>query len=265
VHALLLDDVTVRFDAVADSATALAHVSWCVDRDQRWVVLGANGAGKTTLLRIASLYLHPSSGRVEVLGNVLGRCDVRTLRERIALSSPALTAKLSASMTTIEVVMTARYAALAPWWHVYTDADRERAQSLLERFGVGGFAEHRFDTLSAGERQRTMLARTLMRAPELLLLDEPTAGLDIGAREQVLGDLADLARDPAAPPIVVVTHHLEEVPAGFTHALVLKAGSVLSQGPILEVLTSKVLSDCFALSLRVEHHAGRFTARGTPS
>ena len=179
----------------------LDDVSWEIDPGERWVVLGPNGAGKTTLLRIAALYLHPTSGTVDVLGQRLGRCDVRTLRERIAFSSPALAARLEPSMTAAEVVMTARYAALAPWWHQYTDEDRARAVSLLERFRCGGLADHRLPTLSAGERQRVLLARTLMTEPGLVLFDEPTAGLDVGGREELVADLAELGprRHPPAP------------------------------------------------------------------
>ncbi len=266
-----LDDVSLYYEG---DAPVLSNVSWVVEPGQRWVIVGPNGAGKTTLLRIASLHQHPSSGSLRVLGEQLGRCDVRSVRTRIGLSSPTMAARLEASMTALEVVMTARYGALAPWWHTYTDDDRARALSLLERFGIGALAAHAFSTLSAGETQRSLLARALMREPELLLLDEPTAGLDIGAREQVLGDLAALASDVEAPPMVIVTHHLEEIPAGCTHALALRDGRVLAQGAILDVLTSKVLSACFDVALQVDHHAvtianpnaapnttGRFTAR----
>ncbi len=261
---LEFDDVSLRYEA--GEPLTLTTITWCVSAGERWVVLGANGAGKTSMLRIASLYQHPTAGRVIVLGEELGHCDVRTLRERLALCSPALASRLEPSMTACEVVMTGLHAALAPWWHRYTVDDRSRAAALLERFGVGALAEHRFDTLSAGERQRTLLARSLVRDPELLLLDEPTAGLDIGAREQVLGDLASIAHDMGAPATVLVTHHLEEIPAGFTHALVLRAGAVLAQGDILAVLTDAVLSECFGVPLAVEHDtkSGRFTARLRP-
>jgi iron complex transport system ATP-binding protein len=255
--ALQLDDVHLRIG----TTDVLRGVSLRVTTADRWVVLGANGAGKTTVLRVAALYQHPSHGTVEVLGQTLGRCDVRTLRERIAFSSPAMAAALEPRMTALEAVMTAKYAALAPWWHRYDDADRERARTLLDRFECGAVADHPFSTLSAGERQRTLLARALMRDPDLILLDEPTAGLDIGGREQLLADLASLATAPASAPVVLVTHHLEEIPPGFTHALVLRQGETIASGPIVETLTDAVLTDCFGVALRVEHSDGRFTAR----
>ena len=244
-----------------DGAAILTNVTWEVRPGEHWVVLGANGAGKTSLLRIASLYQHPSTGTVEVLGERLGRTDVRTLRERIAFSSPALAARLEPSMTAVEVVMTARYAALAPWWHRYTESDRVRAVQLLREWRCEPLAEHRLPTLSAGERQRVLLARALMNEPGIVLLDEPTAGLDIGGREELVADLASWARASTRPPMVLVTHHLEEVPPGFTHALVLKNGRVLAQGPVSEVVNSETLSAAFDISLEVVAGNGRYTAR----
>jgi iron complex transport system ATP-binding protein len=244
-----------------DGARVLDDVSWEIKSGERWVVLGPNGAGKTTLLRIAALYQHPTSGTVDVLGQRLGRCDVRTLRERIAFSSPALAARLEPSMTAAEVVMTARYAALAPWWHQYTDEDRARAVALLDRFRCAALADHRLPTLSAGERQRVLLARTLMTDPALVLFDEPTAGLDVGGREELVADLAEWARDKEGPPLVLVTHHLEEIPPAFTNALVLKNGRVAAVGALEETVTSKVMTAAFNLPLKVEGQAGRFSAR----
>jgi iron complex transport system ATP-binding protein len=246
---------------VFDGTEVLRDVDWVVDAGERWVILGANGAGKTTLMRIAALTQHPSRGTVDVLGQRLGRTDVRTLRERIAFSSPALAASLAPQMTALEVVMTAKYAALAPWWHQYTDADRARALSLLERFGCGSLADHTFPTLSAGERQRVLLARTLMNEPGVVLLDEPTAGLDVRGREELVADLARWAGDPSHPPTVLVTHHVEEIPPGFTHALVLRAGGVLASGPMARTVNSEVLSDAFGIALRIDADSGRFSAR----
>jgi iron complex transport system ATP-binding protein len=244
-----------------DGARILDDVTWDIGSGEHWVLLGPNGAGKTTLLRIAALYLHPTSGTVDVLGQRLGRCDVRTLRERIAFSSPALAARLEPSMTAAQVVMTARYAALAPWWHRYTDDDYERAITLLERFRCASIAEHKLPTLSAGERQRVLLARTLMNDPGIVLFDEPTAGLDVGGREELVQDLTNWARDPTSPPLVLVTHHLEEIPPDFTHALVMKGGQVQASGALEATVTSETLSAAFSLPLNVETREGRFTAR----
>ena len=246
---------------VLDGAQILDGIHWTIGPREHWVVLGANGAGKTSLLRIAALYQHPSTGTVEVLGRRLGRTDVRTLRERIAFSSPALAARLEPSMTAAEVVMTARYAALAPWWHQYTDADRGRACDLLDEWRCAPLASHPFPTLSAGERQRVLLARMLMNEPGVALLDEPTAGLDIGGREELVADLTSWALDPARPPMVLVTHHLEEIPPALTHALVLKNGQVLKQGPLATTVTTEILSEAFQLNLEVEGRDGRYSAR----
>ena len=257
-------DVALRCERVSltlDGTRVLDGIDWEVRDGERWVVLGANGAGKTSLLRVASLYQHPSHGSVEVLGQTLGRTDVRSLRERIAFSSPALAARLEPSMTALQVVMTARYAALAPWWHSYTDRDEARARELLEQWRCGALSEHRFPTLSAGERQRVLLARTLMSEPLLVLLDEPTAGLDVGGREELVDDLAAWALDPARPPLVLVTHHLEEIPPGFTHALVLTDGRVAASGRLRDTVTSDVLSKAFDVALHVEERDGRYSAR----
>ncbi|MCU1426347.1 MAG: transporter ATP-binding protein [Actinomycetia bacterium] len=244
-----------------DGTTILSNIDWEVGSDERWVVLGANGAGKTTLLRIAACYQHPTSGSVSVLGERLGRVDVRTLREHISFSSSAIAAALEPRMTATEVVMTGRYAALAPWWHTYDTHDVERAHELLARFGCAPLAEHSFASLSAGERQRVLLARTLAQDPRLVLLDEPTAGLDVGGREQLVADLAAWGQDVARPPVVLVTHHLEEVPPAFTHVLVLRAGRVLARGPLAETMIDTVLSEAYGVALRVVHDEGRWSAR----
>ena len=256
-RALELENVSLRYD----ERVVLGAITWSVHAHERWVIVGANGAGKTTLLRIASLHQHPSTGTVRALGETLGRCDLRKLRTRIGLSSPAMAARLEPSMTASQVVMTARYGALAPWWHTYDDNDRMHARMTLDRFGVGALADHTLETLSAGERQRTLLARAIARDPELLFLDEPTSGLDIGAREQVLSAIAGFADDETSPPVVLVTHHLEEIPRGFTHAMVLRDGYALAQGPIFEVLNDATLSEAFDIGLAVTYADGRFAAR----
>jgi len=246
---------------VRDQRTILDGVDWAVAPGERWVVLGRNGSGKTSLIRIASLYLHPSSGRVDVLGETLGRTDVRRLRTRIGLASPSLADQFRPDLTPVEIVMTALNAALEPWWHTYDEADRDRARALLESMGCGPVVEQRFGLLSSGERQRVLLARTLMTAPALLLLDEPTAGLDLGGREELVASLSALALDPLTPPTVLVTHHVEEIPVGFTHALLMAAGRVQAAGPIETVLTAPALSACFGLPLALDRSDGRWSAR----
>ncbi len=258
------DDVVVRMRGVSvriDGTTILRDADWTVRAGERWVILGPNGAGKTTLLRLASLYLHPSTGTVEVLGELLGRTDVRRLRRRIGLVSPAFAGMLRTGVTAVDVVMTAREAALETWWHEYTDDDRDAALVLLDRLGMGGVAERSFGALSSGERQRVLLARSLWGQPGIVLYDEPTAGLDLGSREDVLGRMADLAADPATPPLVLVTHHVEEIPEGFTNALLMGDGRIVAAGPIDDVLTAEALSELFGLPLALDHRGGRFAAR----
>jgi len=246
---------------VRDERTILAPLDWTVQPHERWLVLGANGSGKTTLLRIASVYEHPSTGTVEVLGERLGRTDVRVLRRRIGLASSGLAAQFRQELTPLDVVMTARYAALEPWWHTYTDEDRARAQDCLERMGVGAYAKRTLATLSSGEQQRVFLARTLMNDPALLLLDEPSARLDLGGREQLIAALSVLVDDAAAPPLVLVTHHVDEVPPGMTHALLLRGGDVVAKGPIARALTNDTLSACFGVHLVLERRPdGRLSA-----
>ncbi len=263
---MLQPDSVLQLKAVSlvrDDRTILDQVDWVVRPGERWVVLGRNGSGKTSLIRIASLYLHPSSGTVIVLGETLGRTDVRQLRTRIGLASPSLADQFRHELTPIDIVMTARHAALEPWWHTYDDTDRTRARELLTAMGCVAVADQRFGLLSSGERQRVLLARTLMTDPGLLLLDEPTAGLDLGGREELVGSLSSLALHPSTPPTVLVTHHVEEIPAGFTHALLLTGGRVQAQGPIESVLTADALSTCFGLPLELDHAAGRWSARAT--
>jgi iron complex transport system ATP-binding protein len=254
---LRLDDVSF----VRDDRTILAPLTWDVFGDQRWVVLGANGSGKTTLLKIASMYEHPSTGDVSVLGERLGRTDVRVLRRRIGYMSPSLASQLRGELRCLDVVMTAKYAALEPWWHRYDESDAARGLACLDRMGVGWLSERPMSTTSSGEQQRVLLARTLMNDPSLLLLDEPSARLDLGGREQLVHALAELTTDPTAPPLILVTHHLDEVPPGMTHALMLRDGKVVVSGPIDGVLSSENLSECFATPLTLERRDdGRFSA-----
>lgn len=255
----LLRLVDVSF--VRDDRTILAPLTWAVIPGQRWLVLGANGSGKTTLLRIAAMYEHPSRGDVEVLGERLGRTDVRVLRRRIGYMSPSLAVQLRQELRCLDIVMTAKYAALEPWWHRYGEDDEARARVCLERMGVAWLAERPMSTTSSGEQQRVLLARTLMNEPAILLLDEPSARLDLGGREQLVQALAELTMDPTAPPLVLVTHHLDEVPPGMTHVLMLREGNVVVSGPIARALNSANLSDCFGMPLALERRDdGRFSA-----
>jgi iron complex transport system ATP-binding protein len=241
---------------VRDGRTILGPVDWCVAEGERWVVLGPNGSGKSTMVQIAALQLHPSSGEVDVLDEHLGRTDVRTLRQRVGYASATLGSMLRPNLSARDVVMTAKYAALEPWWHHYDDADRAAAGACLARLGVERFAERAWGTLSSGEQQRVLVARTLMGPIGLVLLDEPNAGLDVGGRENLLAGLDDLARDPSTPAMVLVTHHVEEIPPGFTHALLLRDGRIRSAGPIDRTLDGEALSDTFGVELELERRAG---------
>jgi iron complex transport system ATP-binding protein len=249
--------VTVR----RGGRTILGPLDWRVGPGERWAVIGANGSGKTTLLSVVGLTLWPTSGTVDVLGARYGRVDSREVRRRIGAAGSAVELHLRDDLTPIDLVMTARHAATEPWWHIFTDADRARARELLGRLGIAAVADHPFGTLSAGERRRVSIARALMPDPNLLLLDEPAASLDLGARETLLRDLSLLAGDERPAAIVLVTHHVEEIPAGFTHALVLCAGALVGAGPLAGVLTDDVLSRAFQLPIAVQHRDGRTWAR----
>jgi iron complex transport system ATP-binding protein len=254
--------VAMRDVAVRRGATTLLDaVNWQVELDERWVVLGPNGAGKTTLLRLAGAELHPSSGVVDVLGERLGRTDVFELRPRIGFCSAAVAGRVPGQELVRDLVVSAGYAVLGRWRESYEELDTGRAAELLEAFGVAALAGRRFDTLSEGERKRVLIARALMTDPELLLLDEPAAGLDLGGREDLVARLAELALDPDAPALVLVTHHVEEIPPGFTHALLLRDGAVVAQGLLDDALTPDTLSETFAQPLVLERLGGRYFAR----
>ncbi len=256
----LLELAGVRL--VRDGTVVLDGVDWTVRPGERWVVLGPNGSGKTTLVRIASMWLHPSAGVVRVAGGELGRIDVRRHRVRVAVVSASVADLLRPTIDVLDVVLTAKHAALEAWWHTYDDADRSTAMAALDRFGVGHLAPRTFGTLSSGERQRVLLARALAVDPAVVLLDEPMAGLDLGAREDLVGRLAALAADPSAPPLVLVTHHVDEIPAGFTHGLLLRAGRVHASGPLADVLTDEALSSTFGVPLRLERRHDRWWSVG---
>ncbi|GAA3885627.1 ABC transporter ATP-binding protein [Streptomyces sedi] len=257
---LELVDVSV----VREGRALVDKVSWSIAEGERWVILGPNGAGKTTLLNVASSYLFPTSGTAQILGEKMGGVDVFELRPRIGMASSALSDKLSRRQTVLQTVLTAAYGMTAGWQESYEAVDEQRARAFLDRLGMNDLLDRRFGTLSEGERKRTQIARALMTDPELLLLDEPAAGLDLGGREDLVRRLGRLARDPYAPAMVMVTHHVEEIPPGFTHVLLIQNGSVLAAGPLESTLTSAQLSRCFGLPLVVERQGDRWTARGLP-
>jgi iron complex transport system ATP-binding protein len=244
-----------------DGAALLRNIDWTVGENERWVIIGPNGAGKTTLLQVAATTLHPSDGTVSVLGERLGETDVFDLRPRIGFTSAAVAEKVPANEKVIDLVLTGSYAIIGRWKEEYDSTDLTRAVELLDALGCASLIRRRFSTLSEGERKRVLIARALMPDPELLLLDEPAAGLDLGGRENLLARLGRLADDPMAPSMVLVTHHVEEVPEGFTHALLLRRGSVVAMGKVDEVFTSRHLTKCFGLPLTVERQDGRWYAR----
>ncbi|MGE5135659.1 MAG: ABC transporter ATP-binding protein [Gemmatimonadota bacterium] len=259
-----MSDEVVRLRGVGirrGGSMLLRDVEWTVHDNERWVVIGPNGAGKTTLLQVAATQLFPSEGTAEILGERLGATDVFELRPRIGLASAALADKVPPGEKVIDLVLTASYAIVGRWREDYESTDVTRAVELLDALGCAHLIRRRFSTLSEGERKRVQIARSLMPDPELLLLDEPAAGLDLGGREDLLRRIAMLARDPKAPTMVMVTHHVEEVPDGITHAMLLRRGSVLASGPLPEVFTEQNLSRCFGVPLIVESNHARWTAR----
>ncbi|WP_026360937.1 ABC transporter ATP-binding protein [Amycolatopsis nigrescens] len=259
-----LDDLVVRMDGVGvrrGHNELLAGLDWAVELDERWVVLGPNGAGKTTLLRLAAAELHPTTGVVHLLGERMGRVDIFELRPRIGFTSAAVAGRVPPDEIVRDVVVSAGYAVLGRWREVYDTMDTERAEELLATLGIAHLAERTYGTLSEGERKRTLISRALMTDPELLLLDEPAAGLDLGGREDLVARLSALALDPDAPAMVLVTHHVEEIPPGFTHALLLKDGRAVVAGLIDDVLTSENLAKTFDQDLLLERSGDRFFAR----
>lgn len=241
----------------------LVDVDWEVEEGQRWVVLGPNGAGKTTLLQLAAGRMHPTSGVAGVLGEVLGAVDVFELRPRIGLSSSALAAAIPPQESVRDVVVTASWGVTGRWREEYHELDHERADELLQALGASHLADRTFGTLSEGERKRVQIARALMTDPELMLLDEPAAGLDLGAREDLVARLGAIAADLAAPALVMVTHHVEEIPPHFTDILLVREGRVVAQGPIEITLTAENLSRTFGLDLVLEKHGERWSARAS--
>ncbi|MDG4769549.1 ABC transporter ATP-binding protein [Solwaraspora sp. WMMD792] len=258
------DDLVIELDSVGvtRSGTALLQdITLRVQPDQRWVVLGPNGAGKTTLLSLAAGRLHPTTGTVRVLDEQLGRTDLAELRTRIGLTTASLAERIPGTERVLDVVLTAAWSVVGRWRERYDELDVGRAQELLGQFGVAGLAQREYGTLSEGERKRVQIARALMTDPELLLLDEPAAGLDLGAREELVGRLGVLAQDPHSPALMLVTHHVEEIPPGFTHALLLRGGTVVAAGELAATITGEHLSETFGVPLVVERAGQRYTAR----
>ncbi|MET8873165.1 ABC transporter ATP-binding protein [Nocardia sp. NPDC004278] len=256
---LLIDftDVTIR----RSGHTLVGPVTWQVELDERWVVLGPNGAGKTSLLRMAAAEVHPTSGIAHLLGEVIGKTDVSELRPRIGLSSAAVASRIPRDEKVSDLVISAGYAVLGRWRERYDDVDTDRAIDMLESLGAEHLSDRTYGTLSEGERKRVLIARAMMTDPELLLLDEPAAGLDLGGREELVERLGDLAADPDSPAMVLVTHHVEEIPPGFTHGLLLNEGAVVAQGLLPDVLTAENLSEAFRQSIALDRVDGRYFAR----
>ena len=257
VAVLEFADVTVR----RGRATLIDSISWRVDEPDRWVVLGPNGAGKTTLLQVAAAMIHPTDGVAGILGEVLGTVDVFDLRPRIGVTSAALAERIPREERVRDVVVSASYGIVGRWRESYDDLDHERADELLAEVGVSRLAERTFGTLSEGERKRVQIARALMTDPELLLLDEPAAGLDLGGREDLVSTLSVLAQAQSSPATVLVSHHVEEIPPGFTHAMLMRDGQVVAAGPLTEVITEANLTATFRMPLVLSYEAGRFAAR----
>ncbi len=249
--------VTVR----RGEATLLEHIDWSVAEGERWVILGPNGAGKTTLLQLAGAQIHPTAGVAAVLGQELGAVDVFELRPRIGLTSAAIAERIPRQELVHDAVVSASYGVVGRWREEYESLDHHRASQLLREVGMLELADRTFGTLSEGERKRVQIARALMADPELLLLDEPGAGLDLGGREDLVQILSILANFEDAPVIVMVSHHVEEIPPGFTHALLLREGRIVATGPVDEVITEPLLSETFGMPLDVTASEGRYTAR----
>lgn len=254
---LEFSDVVVRRNA----RDIVSHLDWTVSDDERWVVLGPNGAGKTTVLQLADTLLHPTSGAVTILGERLGRTDVFELRPRIGFASSAMARRVPPEESVLDVVLTAAFSVVGRWREDYDDIDERRALRVLAEWKLDHLADRTFGTLSDGEQKRVQIARAVMTDPELLLLDEPTASLDLGAREELLSLLSGYAQAPTTPAMVMVTHHVEEIPVGFTHVLLLRDGEVVASGPLDEALTAENLSATFGLDITLAHEAGRYAAR----
>ena len=254
---LEFSDVVVRRNA----KDIVDHLDWTVSDDERWVILGPNGAGKTTVLQLADTLMHPTSGVVSILGERLGRTDVFELRPRIGFASSAMARRVPPEETVLNVVLTAAYSVLGRWREDYEDIDERRALRVLAEWKLDHLTDRTFGTLSDGEQKRVEIARAVMTDPELLLLDEPTASLDLGAREELLTLLSGYAQAPTTPAMIMVTHHVEEIPVGFTHVLLLREGRAVAAGPVRQTLTAENLTETFGVQIQLTEHDGRYAAR----
>jgi iron complex transport system ATP-binding protein len=254
---LELSDVSVR----RDGRVILGPLNLRISQDERWVVLGPNGAGKSTLLQMLATRIFPTTGRVTLLDKQMGKVDLFELRTRIGICGALVAEDIPYEESVRDVVLTAAYAVLGRWNEAYDLWDESRAVALLTTFGVRELANRTYGTLSEGERKRVQIARALMADPELLLLDEPAAGLDLGGREDLLKRFSDFASDPLGPASILVTHHIEEIPVGTTHAILLKDGVIAVSGPIDQVITSEHVSAVFGISIKVTPESGRYFAR----
>lgn len=256
IPVLQVENVSV----VRDSKTILGPLTWKVNENERWVILGPNGAGKSTLFSLCSSQIHPTTGTVHILGSRLGAVDVFELRPRIGFMGSTLIEQFPSDERVLDVVLTAAYAVLGRWQEAYELWDESRAQALLTTLGVRELAERKFFTLSEGEKKRALIARSLMADPEILLLDEPASGLDLGGREDLLKRFDLLALDPYSPATLIITHHIEEIPAGSTHALLLKSGQAVASGPIGDVITSENLTIAYGMPITVTVNNNRYSA-----
>ena len=250
-----------NIEVIRDGKKILGPLTWQVSEGERWVVLGPNGAGKSTLFLLCATLIHPSSGTVHILDEQVGKVDLFELRPRIGVTHPSVTLEIPSDERVMDVVLTSAYAILGRWNEDYDLWDESRAISLLTALGVRELGERTFGTLSEGEKKRVLIARSLMANPELMLLDEPASGLDLGGREDLLLRFDQLASDPLAPCTVIVTHHIEEIPAGTTHALLLSSGVAVAMGTVADVITSEHISKAYGLPIEIAYANQRFTAR----
>lgn len=263
-----MSNTVLSFNSVSfvrDGNTILNDVDWTVTADQRWVILGPNGAGKTSLVQLAAAAQHSTSGTVTVLDEEIGKADLAELKPRIGYASSALAKRIPKRESVLDVVLTAAYSVTGRWIEEYEEIDTRRAKRVLAEWGLEPLSERAFGTLSDGEQKRVQIARAVMTDPEVLILDEPAASLDLGSREELVSLLGGFASDTRSPAMVMVTHHAEEIPVGFTHVLLLKEGTIVAAGPLEETLTSERLTETFGLPIEVSSEGGRYSARAKAS